>query len=70
MQVPSPTLAELARPYLSGGCFSYAASEMKRCDKIGELMEGRQVKDRREQNEVRTVDLSARLMSFAFLKFP
>jgi hypothetical protein len=34
----------------------FPASEMKRCDKIGELMEERQEKDRREQNKVPSGD--------------
>lgn len=33
---------------------SSVASEMKRCDKIGELMEERQKKDKRELNKVCT----------------
>ena len=33
--------------------FFCAATEMNRCDKVGELMVERQLKDRREQNKVR-----------------
>lgn len=48
-QVPPPNQHT---SYILGRFLCCTASEMKRCDKIGELMEERQRKDRREQNKV------------------